>query len=74
MYIYILKCNYKTQWLISFQQMMSANSSMMEEPEVDVVMERTDLPHHACQRCEQTFTSENDLAHHLIQHLSQTEE
>ncbi|XP_048730439.2 uncharacterized protein LOC125647703 isoform X2 [Ostrea edulis] len=54
--------------------MMSANSSVMEEPEVDVVMERTDLPHHACQRCEQTFTSENDLAHHLIQHLSQTEE
>lgn len=62
--------------LLTLQQQQSAPSSqaVVEDQESDVVTERTDLPKYGCQRCEQIFTTENDLAHHLMLHLSQTEE
>lgn len=56
------------------QQSAPSSQAVVEDQESDVVTERTDLPKYGCQRCEQIFTTENDLAHHLMLHLSQTEE
>ncbi|XP_061188855.1 PR domain zinc finger protein 15-like [Saccostrea echinata] len=68
------KTDREQQTMSVLEQAASASTTETKEPETDVVTERTDLPKHPCQRCEQIFTSENDLAHHLILHITQTEE
>ncbi|XP_062580194.1 PR domain zinc finger protein 15-like [Saccostrea cucullata] len=71
---HVEKTDREQQTTSILEQAASESAAVTKEPETDVVTESTDLPKHACQRCDQIFISENDLAHHLILHITQTEE